>query len=363
MRRWLDFLAEIQSRGEPAISIVITTTKGSVPRETGTRMIVTTSEVFGTIGGGHLEFKAIEIAQDMLATCAPVQLKRFPLGASLGQCCGGLVNLLFEPVAPNATWIDSLQQLERSRTPCVVVTPLRGDATAGKLVVSRDAISGTLGAVTLDASAIAIATQRLATRQPAATLRVAGDEFFFEAQRAPDFNIVLFGAGHVGRALVKILSELPSTVEWIDSRDGEFPDADFAGVKKRVSEFPEDEVANAPTGSYFLVMTHSHALDQLITERILLRGDFAYFGLIGSVSKRRQFERKLVARGVPSSRIAEMACPIGARGIDSKEPMAIAVSIAMELMRHRSEIQQRSHSDNVSRHDSVSGGGKLAASR
>lgn len=343
MKHWLDYLSELRARGETAISILITSTKGSVPREAGTRLVVTTFDVFGTIGGGHLEFKAIQIARDMLATRAPAQAARFPLGASLGQCCGGLVNLLFEPVAPDAEWVEALLQLERNRTPSVIVTPLCGGAAKDKLVVSRDASCGTLGAVTADAEAITIARQQFTSLQPVARLRVAGIEYLFERQTVPDFNVVLFGAGHVGRALAKILAELPCTVEWIDSRCDEFPDAAYPGVNKLVSDFPEDEVARASAGSYFLVMTHSHAIDQLICERILLRGDFTYFGLIGSLSKRRQFERKLAARGVPVARFADMVCPIGNAGIDSKEPMAIAVSVAIEMMQYRLAMQRQSH--------------------
>ena len=342
MKSWLDYLIELRLQGETAISIAITATKGSVPRAAGTRMVVTTSDVFGTIGGGHLEYKAIDIARNMLATHAPAQAARFPLAASLGQCCGGLVNLLFEPVAPDAEWVDAVRQFERSRIPCVIVTPLRGGAATAKLVVSQDANCGTLGAVTSDTAAITIARQRLDSLQTADLMRFAGVECWFEIHRALDFNVVIFGAGHVGRALVKILAELPCSIDWIDSRDDEFPDMTYPGVEKRICDFPEDEVARAPAGSFFLVMTHSHALDQLICERILLRGDFTYFGLIGSISKRRQFERKLTARGVPAARFADMICPIGATGIDSKEPMAIAVSVALEIMQYRLATQRQS---------------------
>ena len=345
MKQWLDNLSELRARGETAISILITSTKGSVPREAGTRIVVTTSDVFGTIGGGHLEFKAIQIARDMLATRAPVQAARFPLGASLGQCCGGLVNLLFEPIAPDAKWVEALFQFARNRTPCIIVTPLCGGASKDKLVVSQDATCGTLGAVTADAEAITVARQRLHSPRPIAVMRAAGSDCLFERQSVPDFNVVIFGAGHVGRALVKILAELPCTVEWIDSRCNEFPDAAYPGVNKLVSDFPEDEVARASAGSYFLVMTHSHAIDQLICERIMLRGDFTYFGLIGSLSKRRQFERKLASRGVPVARLAEMVCPIGNVDIDSKEPMAIAVSVTMEIMQVRLAMQRQTRCD------------------
>ena len=91
-----------------------------------------------------------------------------------------------------------------------------------------------------------------------------------------------------------------------------------------------------PAGAYFLVMTHSHPQDEALAERILAREDFAYFGLIGSASKRRQFERRLEARGTPRSRLAAMTCPIGIAGIAGKEPEVIAIAVAAELLQVRS---------------------------
>lgn len=104
-----------------------------------------------------------------------------------------------------------------------------------------------------------------------------------------------------------------------------------------VTDTPEAEVATVPAGAYFLVMTHSHPQDEALAERILARGDFAYFGLIGSASKRRQFERRLEARGTPRSRLAKMTCPIGIAGIAGKEPGVIAIAVAAELLQVRSQ--------------------------
>ena len=100
-------------------------------------------------------------------------------------------------------------------------------------------------------------------------------------------------------------------------------------------ETDEAEVAAAPGGAYFLVMTHSHALDQTLAEAILARADFAYFGLIGSATKRRQFERRMAARGIPAERFASMTCPIGIPGIKGKEPVTIAIAVAAELLQVR----------------------------
>ena len=345
MSHWVDELASVQSREQSAISVAVASTKGSVPREAGTRMLVTPAEVFGTIGGGHLEFKAIQISRDMLASGGPSLLMRFPLGASLGQCCGGLVNLLFEPVVPGALWVDAIRGFQRQGKGCIAVTQARGSVTTGKLLVTRDECVGSLGSESLDRDATAIAKQRLAANQLSTLLTVAADEYFFETISAPDFNVALFGAGHVGRAVVKILAELPCKITWIDSREVQFPAEISCSVEKRVNDFPEDEVASAVPGSYFLVMTHSHQLDEAICERILLRRDVAYFGLIGSLSKRRQFERRFLARGIPAARFDDMICPIGAGGIASKEPMAIAVAVAAELLQRCEALKKKEMSN------------------
>jgi xanthine dehydrogenase accessory factor len=147
---------------------------------------------------------------------------------------------------------------------------------------------------------------------------------------------VLFGAGHVGRALVNVLSALSCRITWVDSRDDALPTAVPGNVECVATDVPEAEVAAAPAGAYFLVMTHSHALDEQLAGAILARADFAYFGLIGSVSKRRQFERRLEARGMPRSRLTAMTCPIGIAGIAGKEPEVIAIAVAAELLQVRS---------------------------
>jgi xanthine/CO dehydrogenase XdhC/CoxF family maturation factor len=139
-------------------------------------------------------------------------------------------------------------------------------------------------------------------------------EVFIDVLRPPNFSIVLFGAGHVGRALVRTFADLDCRITWVDARDDAFPASVPDNVEVAITDAPEAEVAAAPPGAYFLVMTHSHPLDEALCECILRRGDFAYFGLIGSLSKRRQFEKRLEARGVTKDRLATMTCPIGIEG-------------------------------------------------
>ena len=266
MTSCISFLRSAKRRNETVVVVTVSATTGSVPRDAGTRMFVTASNMLGTIGGGHLEFKAIDIARNMILTSNARAIHRFVLGATLGQCCGGVMNLTFEAVAD--------------------------DAALGE----------------------------------------------YRSVSAPDFHLVLFGAGHVGRSVVRILAELSCAITWVDSREEAFPKDLPFNVHRVCTDEPTCEVDAAGAGSYFLVMTHSHALDQTLSERILKRSDFAYFGLIGSVTKRRQFERRLLDRGVSRAQLASMHCPIGVAGIVGKEPAAIAIAVAAEILQRQNEI-------------------------
>jgi xanthine dehydrogenase accessory factor len=250
--RWL-------AAGEPAIVVEVGAHRGSVPRETGTRMLVSSSEVIGTIGGGHLELQAIEHARRLLRGEPLRREQQLALGPTLGQCCGGALTLRYAPLADSmpASW----------------------------------------------------------------------------AVPAPRFVLQLYGAGHVGRAIVHLLETIDCRVSWIDARDSEFPRELSAAHIQRVCVEPvEAEVAQAPPGALYLVLTHSHALDLAITEAILRRGDFAYLGLIGSKTKRARFVHRFEARGIAPEVLARLTCPIGAPGISGKEPAVIAVAVVAQLL-------------------------------
>jgi xanthine dehydrogenase accessory factor len=366
MRDWITTLVELQRQSLPAVVVTIASVKGSAPRPPGTRMLVTADVVHGTIGGGHLEFTAIDIARRQLEGGASAQLQRFPLGASLGQCCGGVVNLLFEVVAGDAAWVQRLAALRAQGGELVVVTTVTSVSRAAledpansnlhevKLFVTERDVQGSLGSASLDAAAVAVARNLLTGDKRARLVSVADAgsaagakateateatrsvPCFFDPILPPDFNIVLFGAGHVGRALVSVLAGVPCRVAWIDTRDDAFPPAVPDNVAIVSTDAPEAEIDAAAPGSYFLVMTHNHALDEQLSERILRRADFAYFGLIGSVPKRRQFERRLAARGIPAESLMAMVCPIGVGGISGKEPGVIAIAVAAEVLQRRS---------------------------
>jgi xanthine dehydrogenase accessory protein XdhC len=240
-------------RGEPVVLVEILEVLGSTPREAGTAMLVTASGIAGTIGGGELEWRAMQRARETLAGEAVPERLQLPLGPALQQCCGGHVSL-------------ALQRL--------------GPADRATLEKRLTAFRQTLP------------------------------------------RLVLFGAGHVGRAIARTLEPLPCRLRWLDSRPGLQP-AEHVQDPAAVRTEPTDLV---------LVMTHSHALDLAIVEARLRHQDFAWLGLIGSATKRRRFERQLEAAGIPADRLARLVCPIGLASIKGKDPAVIAASVTAQLL-------------------------------
>ncbi len=245
--------------------VQVIASQGSVPREAGTRMLVSAEAVAGTIGGGQLEFQAIAAARAQLSTgpSEPVD-RHLALGPTLGQCCGGGLDLRTERLNANA----------------------------------------------------------LATWPEVPVL----------------FTLQLYGAGHVGRAIVQLLQTLACRVQWIDEREAEFPaEASAPHVERLCVEWVQTEVRNAPPGAYYLVLTHSHALDLAITEAVLRRGDFGYLGLIGSATKRAKFLRRFEQRGIADEVVARLTCPIGVPGITGKQPEVIALAVVAQLLQQASQ--------------------------
>lgn len=331
---WLHSLRLVGERGLDAVTVTVASGKGSTPREPGAKMIVTIDALHGTIGGGELEYQAIDLARGMLRGGGEKQAKRFALGANLGQFCGGAASLLLERIPKDAPWVGAAARWHDAGVPFVTVTPSGGDA---RLLVREDETWGSLADPALDARAGEIARAMLAAGDHDATLIALGEGLnaLFEPLHPSDFNVVLFGAGHVGRALVRVLGPVPCRVTWVDSRAGEFPADVPDNVRVVRSDTPVAEVERARGGTYFLVLTHSHALDLELVESILKRGDFAYCGMIGSQTKRRTFENGLAKHGVPPDRLARLTCPIGIPGIKGKEPGTIAVAVAAQLLEQR----------------------------
>jgi xanthine dehydrogenase accessory factor len=321
---WLTAIDALAPHDTPAVLVTVATVAGSTPREAGAKMLVTEVAQFDTIGGGHLEMRACEIAREMLGNpaSAPRRIERFPLGPSLGQCCGGVVHLAFERLDPHShACYTALAKRWRERQDSWRLMPL--DAALPPALVDRAGIFivGTSTPAQFDRE---LPCHLLKDEQ--------GRQWLVDPCLAYRPHLVLFGAGHVGVAIVRALADLPCHVTWVDERDDMFPAMVPANVQIEVTDTPEAVVDAVAADASFLVMTHSHALDQRLAEAILKREDAGWFGLIGSTTKRVQFERRLRERGIPAERLERMECPIGLPGIEGKAPAVIAASVCAQLL-------------------------------
>jgi xanthine dehydrogenase accessory factor len=336
MSDWLEKALILLRQGESCVLVTIVGTHGSTPRETGSKMLVHAAGIAGSIGGGHLEFKAIERARALIASpeVPPPEVAEFALGPGLGQCCGGRLRLLFETLGPAAiAWLEDWQNSLGDRVLATrldngskMVLPLAGTEFADLPPQLHDALI------------------RFAEGGEPAVLAgeaEAGLGYFLERMISPVDDLYLFGAGHVGRALVHVLCQLPYRIRWFDGRPEMFPGELPANVAVEVSAEPRRDAGEAAPGTLFLVMTHSHALDFEICEQVLRRGDFAFLGVIGSASKRASFIRRLRARGYSDAAIGRLTCPIGLPGLSGKLPAAIAVSVAGQLLTVSQAIRDR----------------------
>lgn len=332
-----------------AVVVAIAHGSGSIPRETGAWMVVSNGGTSGTIGGGHLEHEATRLAREacLRATPSATWIVRFPLAARLGQCCGGVATVAFAVVDDAAEWLDVASACERTSAPFALVHRLgTPEAASRMLVVTHDDSRGSIGVAALDSAAVAAARARLAPGGSTGLAEVEGASLFVHVLRPQAFDVVLFGNGHVGRALVQVLGALDCRVRWVDVREADFPAPVPGNVEVVVSDAPAEEITDAPRGAFVIVTTHSHALDFEIVEAALGRDDWAYLGLIGSKSKRAQFARRLAARGVPEAAFARVTCPIGApSGLVGKEPGVIAVGVAAELLAARERIVRAPRAD------------------
>ena len=307
MRVWSTIAEMIATHGACAL-VTVAGVRGSAPREAGARMVVRPDGGFrGTVGGGELEWRAIAAARDALSRpdAPAATLSRFALGPDLGQCCGGSVRLLNEVFGRDR--LDEARSLAAREAD----GPFRTRGRLGPRAVER-AVDDTV-----------------ASDGPA--VEIEGD-LVVERFRDPRHPVWLFGAGHVGRALMLALAPLPFDLTWVDERDGIFPAALPAGVRSVRSADPTAEIARAPARAAIVVMTHNHPLDLAIVHAALAAGRFGYVGLIGSESKRARFASRLRKAGVPEARITELVCPVGMPSIRSKHPAAIATGIAAQLL-------------------------------
>lgn len=340
MSDWLRELRKLRAAGKDCVRVTVLDVRGSAPREVGAAMLVTADDLIGSIGGGRLEYECTRFAAERLRARLPGPVRqRFPLGAAMGQCCGGVVDVLLEYLPADAGgWVGAALRCSSERAPAVLVTSIGAQGECSQSLLTGGGCHGDMPG---DA-AVSAARCLLGQGAAATCLRDGETRTLLEPLADEPFSLALFGAGHVGSALVAVLASLDWRVRWIDGRRDIFPGTVPANVTCVESADPAREALAMPAGAAYLVMTHSHALDYEICERILARDDFAWCGLIGSRSKRRRFEKRLRAQGMSEPRIERLTCPIGLPGLQGKRPPEIAVSVAAQLLAVRQSTSSRS---------------------
>jgi xanthine dehydrogenase accessory factor len=304
-RRLMD---AIEAEGSAAL-VTLARVEGSSPREAGARMVVRPSGGFhGTIGGGALEWAALDAANAALkAGRGPALRRSLALGPELAQCCGGRVEWRVETF--DARDLDALSPL--------AIAEAGGAATVRARLKADGRVERTLEAH---------------TGQEGQTARRSVDDGWIEPIGISARPIYLFGAGHVGRALTLALAPLPFAVRWVDSRREAFPAHAPANAALIHALEPVKELADAPDGALIVVMTHSHAVDLEIVAAALSAERFGFVGLIGSPTKRARFLSQMRAAGLSQACLARLVCPIGVPGVEAKEPAVIAASTAAQLL-------------------------------
>jgi xanthine dehydrogenase accessory factor len=350
-RDWLPTLVRFLDREPAVVRIVVAEVRGSTPREPGAFMLVGRDGVEGSIGGGQLEWEAMAGARELLDDAnVTARVNKVVLGADVGQCCGGVVSIWLERFTRESLGLLRAAG-EAGARGCAV---LSSTITGGR--VERHVVRGAGAAVDAGASvgatwvadvrtgADAAETANRLLREPRRSAhpiltRDAAGEFALTERLDDEFpSVWLYGAGHVGQALARILAELPLRLTWIDSRAELLPESLGDGVRILRDADCVSTVSEAPVGAYFIVMSHSHPLDYALCHALLERNDFTWLGLIGSMSKAARFRSRLTRAGLGADVIGKLVCPIGVTGIESKWPAAIAVAVAAQLMQQISAV-------------------------
>lgn len=323
---WPDTLHQALGDG-PAVMVTVIRVKGSAPRAVGARMLITPSAQSGSIGGGRLEYEATREARRMLENGQDRDQARgdYGLGPVMNQCCGGAVTLLYERFHDaRADWLRALRSPE-------------GRAGELQLISAVDQADKWCLAAGADADlptglAACLADMPVGPGAPPRLTETGGTAYFVESPCEQAIPLVLFGAGHVATAFVRLAEAMPFRVYWIDSRADQFPSGADRYTEVIVTDDPVAELGRFGPGHAYLVMTHSHELDEDICAAVLEQGDFSWLGLIGSVSKRRRFVHRLARRGCSEEALARLVCPVGIAGISGKRPATIALSITAQLL-------------------------------
>lgn len=296
----IDEVRGLAARHGDVARVVVTHVRGSAPRGVGTSMIVFDGGQVGTIGGGALEFQMTDAARNMIGEGVDRRDVSIALGPALGQCCGGAVRLLIER-------FDAASLPDEG---AVYARPVAGAAEMPLTVRRR------------------LAEMRNGTVDPAPVLI---DGWFIEPMQTARTPIWIYGAGHVGRAIVAMLAPLPYLdITWIDTAADRFPVEVPDGVTTLIVPAPQNAVQLAPENARHLILTYSHEIDLALCHAALCHR-FAFAGVIGSATKWARFRSRLAALGHRPEVIDTLTCPIGNPTL-GKHPQAIAVGVVAQLL-------------------------------
>ena len=353
---WLDIIKPLWAEKKPFILITVIEIKGSAPCTAGTKMVYDGESFMGTVGGGRLELQISETAKKLFNSPAKdpsaCLIKTFALGVELDQCCGGMVKICVEKIAPTETSQSQLSWLDRlferpSEQPCLLLSLYKAD----EQVCQKWLYTQHCG---LDAVE---KTYQPALRSLCQKMMVTGAEHAFALyDGAGDENdvlrtlenhllsierlsvedllpVALFGAGHVGQALVPMIKNLPIHLYWIDDRQSAL--GDYANQQKNISIICSDfekALNKIPPNACYLVITYDHQVDFNLCQHIMNNKTFSYLGLIGSEVKAKRFRHRLAKAGLNQCTLDRLQCPIGKKYQFSKSPEVTAISIANEVV-------------------------------
>ena len=349
----------------PVVRVVVAATDGSAPREAGAAMIIDQSTSTGTIGGGQLEFEAIARAREMLQASAGDQaiwlreLRAYPLGPKLAQCCGGMVRVLFERFGRRE--VELLKQHEQD----VASTSVPRPQLLVRAIESGEAMQRCQRRQDARGFPVAVAkhVNRMLSGEGVAESMLVGQPgggpaFFIEALVQQTVPLFIYGAGHVGRAIIRIAADLPFDIHWVDTHDDRFPPTLPDNVTRVAARDPAIIAHAAPADAFHLVLTYSHALDLAICHTLLEHNSFRFLGLIGSATKHARFVKRLSDGGIDQAAIARMTCPIGITSLNGKSPATIAVSVAAQLI---ALLERVGETDRQREGDGLESGDQLSA--
>ncbi len=301
MHDWCATLATELTAGRTIVMVTVVEVLGSAPCAPGSKLLVAPDRLWGTVGGGNLEYTAIEQARKLTQSDRASLLQSLPLGPILSQCCGGRVTLLYERLTADHATIFA-----------------RAEQNGGRFETHVDVEDYCRRYVPKGGASV-----------PAGSMLAHG--IWHEPVHAERRQIVIFGGGHIGKALVQVLGQAPCDLLVVDPR-AEVRAELSAQVAVRSDDSADQLDAWWQPSSVAIILTHSHELDYRWTKALLRRDDVAWCGVIGSKTKKVRFLRRFREDGIAEARIAQLVCPIGLPGLNSKHPGLVAISVAAQIL-------------------------------